>query len=83
MFAGGPSYGPRNPKEGDAAEDEVAPLDNNEISYSCVLRWRGGKEGSTAYFISGLDQGADQASDNHDFVNEDGVQDCRPRDACC
>ena len=41
----------------------------------------GATEGEVAPFVAQLDQGADEAGDDHDFVEEDGVEDRRPRDA--
>ena len=71
MLAASPDQGPRNPEEGEASEDEVSPL----FYYQQRFRIRARQ---VSYLVARRDQGANETGDDHDFINQDGVEDRGP-----
>lgn len=72
VFAGSPGDGPGNPEEGNAAKGEVSPL----VRCQCVEWQQAFKK--KPYLVGRRDERANQASDDHDLVNEQCVPDRGP-----
>lgn len=71
MLAASPDQGPRNPEESEASEDEVSPLFYNQHLFRITAR-------EVLYLVARGDQGANKTGDNHDLINQDGVEDRGP-----
>ena len=74
VLAGGPCDGPCHPKEGKAAEDKVTPL-------RCVSRDGDVDLSCPSHLVARRNQCTDETRNDHDLVNQQGVQDGRPRKA--
>ena len=71
MLAASPDQGPRNPEESKASEDEVSPLFYYQQRFCIRAR-------EALYLVARCDQGANKTGDDHDLINQDGVEDRGP-----
>lgn len=78
VLASGHCDGPCDPQEGNRAEGKVAPL--SIVGVRCrPSRWVDSV--LCTYLITRLNQGANQTGDDHDLIDQYGIEDGRPRHA--